>query len=78
MAELRFQIPDAQMPNVTEAYGRGRGWLAEIPDPDALDGETTIPNPESEAKFAKKQIMEDIKRHVKHYQGQQISEISIS
>jgi hypothetical protein len=76
MAQLTFQIPDARMPEVTEAYGRGRGWLAEVADPD--NSGTMIPNPETEAKYAKNQIMQDIQTHVKHYQGQQIAKIPIS
>lgn len=78
MAQLTFNIPDAQMPNVTQAYGRGRGWMAEIPDPEVLDGETMIPNPETEAKYAKQQISQDIQAQVKHYQGGQIEEIPIT
>ena len=76
MAELKFTIPDAKMPEVTEAFGRGRGWLAEVSDPN--NPGTMIPNPESEAKYAKKQISQDIQRHVKHYQGNLIEEVPIT
>ena len=76
MAELKFTIPDARMPEVVEAFGRGRGYSPEIADVDN-PGEM-IPNPQTEAQYARTQMMDDIIRHVKHYQGQKIAEIPIS
>lgn len=76
MAELKFTIPDARMPEVIEAWGRGRGWLSEIGDQN--NPGQLIPNPETEQAYAKKMIREEIARHVKHYQGEQIAEIPIS
>jgi hypothetical protein len=76
MAQLVFNIPDARMPEVIEAWGRGRGWADEIPDPNNIG--QTMPNPETEQQYAKKMIREDIQRHVKHYQGQQIEPIPIT
>ena len=74
MAKLTFDIPDARMPEVIEAFGRGRGWSPEFPD---ANGDMQ-PNPETEQHYAKEQIRQDIIRHVKHYQGSQIAEIPIT
>lgn len=71
MGQLTFNIPDTRMGEVTEAYGRGRGWQAEVRDPD--NEGALIPNPESEAKYAKRQIAQDMQMQVKHYQGQKIT-----
>ena len=76
MAQLSFQIPDAHMPDLVEAWGRGRGWLASIPNPD--NPEEMIPNPQTEQVYAKNTIKDEIIQQVKHYQGQQIDAIPIS
>lgn len=60
MAELKFTIPDARMPELVEAWAQG--YIDVLPD-----GAT--PNPQTKAAFAKEQIKQTIIMRVKQYQA---------
>ena len=76
MAALTFNIPDANMPDVIKAWGRGRGWVAEVADPN--NPGTNIPNPQNEQAYAKEMMKDMIRQQVKHYTSQSMADIPIS
>lgn len=63
MAQLIFQIPDAQMQDVIDAWGEGY-------DIGKQGNET-------QTQYAKRQIATAIKMRVKTFQGKQIPEIDV-
>jgi hypothetical protein len=63
MATLSFQIPDARMPELVDAWSLG--WPAEVIDP--ADPSKMIPNPQTQQQYAKEQIRQVIVTRVQQH-----------
>lgn len=61
MANITIQIPDALLPRVINGLSTFYGYQAEVINTEGQ----TIPNPQTKAQFAKKQLIEHIKHCVK-------------
>jgi hypothetical protein len=52
--QIQINVPDAVVPEMVDALCQRYGYQATLPDPNVSGG--TIPNPETRAQFAKRQI----------------------
>ena len=63
MADITITIPNPVLPRVVDAIATEYGYQANIPD--VGNPGQFIPNPETKNQFAKKQVIEFLKRTVK-------------
>lgn len=62
MATISFNIPDAAMPRVIDAFATAYQYQATVPNPN---GEGTVPNPQTKAQFARQRILSYIQEVVR-------------
>lgn len=62
---LSYTLSDAQGAEAIDAFCARYGYTSMVPDPNVQGG--TIPNPETRAQFAKRQVAEWMKSEVLKY-----------
>ena len=72
MADIIITIPNAQLNRVVNSVCSLRGYQDNILD---IDGNST-PNPETRQQFARRQLIEFLKDHVRSFEAQRDSELA--
>lgn len=71
MAIFQLEIVDEDVQRVFDAVCASYGWLAELPNPDYVEGgeaPETIPNPETQGDFTHRKVREYLSEIVAAYE----------